>query len=159
MTPTPFGLDLPASDAIGQWVLRILGVVGAAALGGLVVGLVTQGLSRLLTTKPVPRVPLNRCGYLVHDVLLSRDLDLARLLVGSEGTLALFTEATLRTIPLPGGRAVVLLTDLDATVKLGDGGTGRQHGSAGDVLWSGPVTHAATNLGSRQFEMVVVEVK
>ncbi len=34
-----------------------------------------------------------------------KQLDLARLLVGSEGTLALFTEATLRTIPLPGGRA------------------------------------------------------
>ena len=33
----------------------------------------------------------------------------AALLVGSEGTLALFTEATLRTIPLPAGRAVVLL--------------------------------------------------
>src|SRR5262249_55745130 len=30
------------------------------------------------------------------------------LLVGSEGTLGLFTEATLRTIPLPGGRTVVL---------------------------------------------------
>ena len=30
------------------------------------------------------------------------------LLVGSEGTLAIFTEATLRTIPLPAGRAVVL---------------------------------------------------
>ena len=34
---------------------------------------------------------------------------MGRLLVGSEGTLALFTEATLRTIPLPASRAVVLL--------------------------------------------------
>ena len=33
---------------------------------------------------------------------------MARFLVGSEGTLAFFTEATLRTIPLPGGRAIAL---------------------------------------------------
>ena len=47
------------------------------------------------------------------------ELDLARLLVGSEGTLALFTEATLRTVPLPGGRAVVLLAfaRLDAALR------------------------------------------
>ncbi len=51
-----------------------------------------------------PRTRFNRCGYLLHDVLDAEQLDLARLLVGSEGTLALFTEATLRTIPLPGGR-------------------------------------------------------
>jgi FAD/FMN-containing dehydrogenase/Fe-S oxidoreductase len=56
-----------------------------------------------------PRTPFNRCGYLLHDVLDADSLDLARLLVGSEGTLALFTEATLRTVPLPGGRALVLL--------------------------------------------------
>src|SRR5919198_203046 len=56
-----------------------------------------------------PKTPFNRCGYLLHDVLGPKHLDLARLLVGSEGTLALFTEATLRTIPLPGGRALVLL--------------------------------------------------
>lgn len=55
-----------------------------------------------------PRTPFNRCGYLLHDVLDSGQLDLARLLVGSEGTLALFTEATLRTVPLPGGRSLVL---------------------------------------------------
>jgi quercetin dioxygenase-like cupin family protein len=57
------------------------------------------------------------------------------------------------------GRALVLLTDLDASVKLVDGATNRQRASAGDVLWTGAVTHAATNLGSKQFEMVVVEVK
>jgi FAD/FMN-containing dehydrogenase/Fe-S oxidoreductase len=56
-----------------------------------------------------PRTRFNRCGYLLHDVLEAERVNLARLLVGSEGTLALFTEATLRTIPLPGGRAVVLL--------------------------------------------------
>jgi FAD/FMN-containing dehydrogenase/Fe-S oxidoreductase len=56
-----------------------------------------------------PRTPYNRCGYLLHDVLTTDSLDLARLLVGSEGTLALFTEATLRTVPLPAGRSLVVL--------------------------------------------------
>jgi FAD/FMN-containing dehydrogenase/Fe-S oxidoreductase len=66
-----------------------------------------------------PRTPFNRCGYLLHDVLSDGQLDLARLLVGSEGTLSVFTEATLRTVPLPGGRAVVLLAfaRLDAALR------------------------------------------
>jgi Fe-S oxidoreductase/FAD/FMN-containing dehydrogenase len=66
-----------------------------------------------------PRTPFNRCGYLLHDVLDAESLDLARLLVGSEGTLALFTEATLRTIPLPGGQALALLgfASLDAALR------------------------------------------
>ena len=50
-----------------------------------------------------PRTRFNRCGYLLQDVLGPNSLDLPRLLVGSEGTLALITEATLRTIPVPGG--------------------------------------------------------
>jgi Fe-S oxidoreductase/FAD/FMN-containing dehydrogenase len=56
-----------------------------------------------------PRTAYDRCGYALHDVLSADSLDLARLLVGSEGTLALFTEATLRTVPLPAGRSLVLL--------------------------------------------------
>jgi FAD/FMN-containing dehydrogenase/Fe-S oxidoreductase len=54
------------------------------------------------------RTHFNRCGYAVHDVVGPAHIDLVRLLVGSEGTLALFTEATLRTAPLPGGQAVLL---------------------------------------------------
>jgi FAD/FMN-containing dehydrogenase/Fe-S oxidoreductase len=66
-----------------------------------------------------PRTRYNRCGYLLQDVLQGDTLDLPRLLVGSEGTLALFTEITLRTIPLPGGRALVLLgfASLDAALR------------------------------------------
>ncbi len=65
-----------------------------------------------------PRTRFNRCGYLLHDVLAEDHLDLARLLVGSEGTLAVFTEATLRTIPLAEGRALALLSfaSLDAAL-------------------------------------------
>lgn len=66
-----------------------------------------------------PRTRFHRCGYQLHDVLDAEALDPARLLVGSEGTLALFTEATLRTIPIAGGRAVVLLgfASLDAALR------------------------------------------
>jgi len=54
-----------------------------------------------------PRTPFNRCGYNLFDGAAASAPDLVRILVGSEGTLALTTAATLRTIPLPGGRAGV----------------------------------------------------
>jgi FAD/FMN-containing dehydrogenase/Fe-S oxidoreductase len=62
-----------------------------------------------LIQRQKPQTRFDRCGYLLHDVLHGDHIDLTRLLVGSEGTLALFTEARLRTVPLPGGRALVLL--------------------------------------------------
>ena len=54
---------------------------------------------------------------------------MARLLVGSEGTLALFTEATLRTVPLPEGRSLVL-----AQLRQSGGGPA----AARKILESGP---------------------
>ena len=51
----------------------------------------------------------NRCGYNLRGVASDGHLDLARLLVGSEGTLALITEARLATQPLPTHRGVTLL--------------------------------------------------
>ena len=56
------------------------------------------------------------------------------------------------------GRVGVFLTDLDGTVKLSDGSSSALHVKAGDVSWSGPVTHATTNLGSKKLEMIIVEV-
>jgi FAD/FMN-containing dehydrogenase/Fe-S oxidoreductase len=56
-----------------------------------------------------PRTRFNRCGYLLDNVLSAKHLDLARLSIGSEGTLSIFTEATLKTIPLPASKSVVLL--------------------------------------------------
>jgi FAD/FMN-containing dehydrogenase/Fe-S oxidoreductase len=66
-----------------------------------------------------PQTPFNRCGYLLDGVLSPEAVHLARLLVGSEGTLAVFTEATLKTIPLPGGRGVALLsfTNLETALR------------------------------------------
>jgi FAD/FMN-containing dehydrogenase/Fe-S oxidoreductase len=55
------------------------------------------------------RTTFDRCGYRLRGILRDGVIDLPRLLVGSEGTLAIFTEATLRTIPLPGGQSVALL--------------------------------------------------
>jgi hypothetical protein len=57
------------------------------------------------------------------------------------------------------GRAAALLTDLDAKVKLADGSISALRASSGNVLWSGTVTHATTNLGLKKFNMIVVEVK
>jgi oxalate decarboxylase/phosphoglucose isomerase-like protein (cupin superfamily) len=56
------------------------------------------------------------------------------------------------------GRVGVFLTDLNATVKLADGTSNALHVKAGDVSWSGPVTHATSNLGPGKLEMIVVEV-
>ncbi|HUE72770.1 MAG TPA: anaerobic glycerol-3-phosphate dehydrogenase subunit C [Pirellulaceae bacterium] len=56
-----------------------------------------------------PKSLVNRAGYHLYDVLADGQLDLARLLVGSEGTLALTTEATLRTEPIPKYRGLVLM--------------------------------------------------
>ncbi|MCI0379856.1 MAG: FAD-binding oxidoreductase, partial [Gemmataceae bacterium] len=66
-----------------------------------------------------PHTRYNRCGYHVEDVWTDGHIDLCKLLVGSEGTLCLFTEATLRTVPLPEGRALILLgyASLDSALK------------------------------------------
>jgi len=55
------------------------------------------------------RCPRNRCGYHLIDLLDEDHLEVAALLTGSEGTLALITEATLATAVLPRQRGVALL--------------------------------------------------
>jgi FAD/FMN-containing dehydrogenase/Fe-S oxidoreductase len=62
-----------------------------------------------LIERQAPKSPRNRAGYALKGIAAPGKIDLARLLVGSEGTLALFTEATLRTVPIPVAQAVVLL--------------------------------------------------
>lgn len=56
-----------------------------------------------------PKAARNRAGYALPSVGGADSIDLARLVVGSEGTLALVTQATLRTVPIPAAQAVVVL--------------------------------------------------
>lgn len=51
----------------------------------------------------------NCCGYFLRDVLTSSRINMPRMLVGSEGTLGLFTAATLHTSALATHRGAVLL--------------------------------------------------
>jgi FAD/FMN-containing dehydrogenase/Fe-S oxidoreductase len=62
-----------------------------------------------LLVRRTPRSPRNRAGYALAKSASGVGLNLARLIVGSEGTLALVTEITLRTVPLPASQAAVLL--------------------------------------------------
>lgn len=52
---------------------------------------------------------ISSAGYRFQKLNLQREIDLLPLLVGSEGTLAMITEATLKTVPIPEHRGVVLL--------------------------------------------------
>jgi FAD/FMN-containing dehydrogenase/Fe-S oxidoreductase len=61
-------------------------------------------LIRSRLTKKYP----HRCGYNLDCILCDDYLDVARLLVGSEGTLALITAASLATQSLPGPRGMTL---------------------------------------------------
>ncbi len=74
---------------------------------GRLVSLLAGGQELIRGHQPTSRV--NRCGYGLADVLGEGYLDLAKLLAGSEGTLALVTEAVLATQPLPRHRGVALL--------------------------------------------------
>ena len=56
-----------------------------------------------------PALIRNCCGYMLRNILRDDHLDLPRLLAGSEGTLAAFTEATLYTMALPEHRSAALL--------------------------------------------------
>jgi FAD/FMN-containing dehydrogenase/Fe-S oxidoreductase len=56
-----------------------------------------------------PPTKRNRTGYGIAGVCRDSEIDLARLLVGSEGTLAIFTSITLRTVPLPAAKGLLQL--------------------------------------------------
>jgi FAD/FMN-containing dehydrogenase/Fe-S oxidoreductase len=113
--------DTGAADSVGRGSgARGSGSDRTEAIAAETAALIRTNHELIHLTRPF--TPFNRCGYLLHDVL-SEDggLDLPRLLTGSEGTLAVVTAATLRTVPLPGGVCVALLGfgTLDAAARAG----------------------------------------
>ncbi|MCC6509465.1 MAG: anaerobic glycerol-3-phosphate dehydrogenase subunit C [Pirellulaceae bacterium] len=72
------------------------------------VGVLLQRHSALLMRPPWSEVARG-CGYRVEKTLDGDRVDLARLMCGSEGTLGIITEATLRLDTIPEVRGVVLL--------------------------------------------------
>ncbi|HUE96192.1 MAG TPA: FAD-binding and (Fe-S)-binding domain-containing protein, partial [Longimicrobiaceae bacterium] len=57
-----------------------------------------------------PRVPRRVSGYNFDSMLEDDELNLAKLIVGSEGTLATVVEAELGLVPVPAARSLVLLS-------------------------------------------------
>ncbi|HET6233200.1 MAG TPA: FAD-linked oxidase C-terminal domain-containing protein [Longimicrobiaceae bacterium] len=60
-----------------------------------------------------PRIPRRVSGYNFDALLEAPELNLAQLIVGSEGTLATVVEAELGLVPVPASRALVLLSFAD----------------------------------------------
>ncbi|MFE3329107.1 FAD-binding and (Fe-S)-binding domain-containing protein [Streptomyces sp. NPDC059176] len=74
--------------------------------------LVEQNLARLRTGFP-PGLPRRISGYALDALLPENGPDLARAFCGSEGTLGVLTEATVRLVPSPPARALAVLGYVD----------------------------------------------
>jgi FAD/FMN-containing dehydrogenase/Fe-S oxidoreductase len=59
--------------------------------------------------KALPDTKRNRSGYNIAGVCHDGRIDMARLMAGSEGTLAIFTKITLRTVPVPASKGLLQL--------------------------------------------------
>jgi len=62
-----------------------------------------------IINKALPDTKRNRCGYNIAGICHDGRIDMARLLAGSEGTLAIFTKITLRTVPVPASKGLLQL--------------------------------------------------
>jgi len=88
-------------------------------------GKIYQGIAAILNRyqEPLqnerPQTTKNSCGYDLWQVRKNELLDLTPLLVGSEGTLGIFTEASLRLVDLPGRThsALVYFSSLETVGK------------------------------------------
>lgn len=72
-----------------------------------------------LIAEALPKTKRNRSGYTLEGICHEGKIDLARLMAGSEGTLGIFTEITLRTVELPKCKALlqVEFADFDRMAK------------------------------------------
>jgi FAD/FMN-containing dehydrogenase/Fe-S oxidoreductase len=68
-------------------------------------------------TEAQPESKRNRSGYNIAGVVHDGRIDMARLLAGSEGTLAVFTKLTLRTVAVPAAKALLQL-EFDSLEKM-----------------------------------------
>ncbi|MCP9212871.1 FAD-binding and (Fe-S)-binding domain-containing protein [Streptomyces sp. NEAU-Y11] len=66
-----------------------------------------ENLARLRTG--FPELPRRISGYALDELLPERNADVARALTGSEGTLGVLTEATVRLVEAPSARALAVL--------------------------------------------------
>jgi FAD/FMN-containing dehydrogenase/Fe-S oxidoreductase len=73
-----------------------------------VLGILEPERERILSR--YPRIPRRVSGYSFDAMLEAERLNLADLVVGSEGTLATVVEAELGLVPVPGARGLVLLS-------------------------------------------------
>ncbi|MFZ2148197.1 MAG: anaerobic glycerol-3-phosphate dehydrogenase subunit C [Sedimentisphaerales bacterium] len=67
--------------------------------------------------KALPKTRRNRSGYNIAGICHNGRIDLARLLAGSEGTLAIFTKITLRTVETPAAKGLLQL-EFDCLEKM-----------------------------------------
>jgi anaerobic glycerol-3-phosphate dehydrogenase C subunit len=67
--------------------------------------------------KALPKAGRNRSGYNIDGIYHNGRIDLARLLVGSEGTLAIFTKIVLKTVAVPAVKALLQL-EFDSLEKM-----------------------------------------
>lgn len=97
-------------------------------------GLLLQQNSALLLRPPWQDVARG-CGYRFEKVLDGDQVNLARLLCGSEGTLGIITEATLKVDEIPQVRGLILLffARLDTAAKAA-GEIGREEVAACDLM-------------------------
>lgn len=98
------------------------------------VGTLLQQNSALLLRNPWADLARG-CGYCVERVLDGDQVNLARLICGSEGTLGVITEATLRVEELPKVRGLILLffSRLDTAAKAALD-VGREEAAACDLM-------------------------
>ena len=57
----------------------------------------------------LPKTSRNRSGYTIAGICHNGKIDLAKLLAGSEGTLAIFTKMAIRTVPMPAAKGLLQL--------------------------------------------------
>jgi FAD/FMN-containing dehydrogenase/Fe-S oxidoreductase len=67
--------------------------------------------------KVMPRTKRNRSGYTIAGICHEGKIDLAKLMAGSEGTLAIFTRIALRTVAVPAAKGLLEL-EFDSLTKM-----------------------------------------